>query len=129
MVGSTIEKPWGNYIMYCCNKEATVKIITLNSGEKLSLQSHRYRDELWIPLDEGLIVEIDMTEYKGKPFEEYWIQRTMLHRLSNPNKKPKRILEISFGKFNESDIKRYEDKYGRGVSKLPRRLRNLFQRK
>jgi len=129
MVGCTIEKPWGNYVIYSCNQEATVKIITINGGEKLSLQSHKKRDEVWIPLDKGLIIEIDYTTYKSEPFSEYWIQRTMLHRVSNPNKKSRRILEISFGNFDEEDIKRFEDDYGRKVSKLPRRIRKMFRKK
>jgi len=127
MVGSTFKKPWGKFITYCCNNEATVKIITLNAGEELSLQSHKHRDELWIPLDDGILIDIDFVRHKSKRYSEYWIQRTMLHRASNPSKKDKSFIEISFGKFNENDIKRYEDKYGRKVSKLPRKFRRIFQ--
>jgi len=46
-----------------------------------------------------------------KKGEEMFIPRNTLHRLSS--KKGGRVLEIAFGKFDENDIERVEDVYGR----------------
>ena len=48
---------------------------------------------------------------KGMIGKKYFIPKNTLHRLSAVKKA--RILEISFGKFDEKDIERIEDKYNR----------------
>jgi mannose-1-phosphate guanylyltransferase/mannose-6-phosphate isomerase len=46
--------------------------------------------------------------------ERIFIPRTTVHRLSAPGDRPvTRILEISFGEFDENDIVCLEDVYGR----------------
>jgi mannose-1-phosphate guanylyltransferase/mannose-6-phosphate isomerase len=107
-----VKKPWGNFKQYTLNEPTTVKIITVEPGQCLSKQSHRMRDELWIPLDEGAKMEIGDRKIHPKKEEEIWIPRNVVHRLSAKDKRV-RILEISFGTFDEEDVIRYEDKYGR----------------
>lgn len=58
------KKPWGYFETFSINEKCTVKLITLNSGGRLSLQIHKRRDELWIALDSGLIVEIGSKKRK-----------------------------------------------------------------
>ena len=107
-----VEKPWGNFKQYTLNEISTVKILTVNPNEILSLQSHKNRDELWVPLDEGSKVQLNDKTLKPIAGEEIFIPKNTKHRLSSLGKKI-RILEISFGKFDENDIERYEDKYDR----------------
>lgn len=45
--------------------------------------------------------------------EKLYIPRQTVHRLSAVGEDPVRILEISFGEFDEEDIIRLEDLYGR----------------
>jgi len=45
------------------------------------------------------------------PMIKVFIPRTAKHRLSGISKL--KIAEISFGKFDENDITRYEDDFGR----------------
>jgi Mannose-6-phosphate isomerase len=45
--------------------------------------------------------------------EKLFIPRQPVHRLSAVGEGPVRILEISFGEFDEEDIVRLEDLYGR----------------
>jgi len=111
------EKPWGRFIQYTLNTPTTVKILEVNPGEVLSLQSHNYRDELWIPLTEGAIVEIDDEVHFPKELEPVFIPKHSKHRLSAGQRKI-RVLEISFGYFDEEDIVRYDDKYGRSRNEL-----------
>ena len=111
------EKPWGDFIQYALNQEVTVKIITVDPGEKLSLQKHEHRDEMWVPLDEGLVATV------GGRGSRLWkesdnlspviILRGTIHTMENVENAPARFLEISFGHFDEDDIERLEDKYGR----------------
>jgi mannose-1-phosphate guanylyltransferase/mannose-6-phosphate isomerase len=107
-----VKKPWGNFKRYTLNEPTTVKIITVEPRQCLSKQAHRMRDELWIPLDEGAEMEIGDRKIHPKKEEEIWIPRNVVHRLAAKNKQV-RVLEISFGTFDEEDVIRYEDKYGR----------------
>lgn len=105
-------RPWGNFIQYAHNETCTVKIITVNPQQMLSKQLHQKRDELWVALDAGLQVEIDDKLFQSKPGDVFVIMKNTKHRLSSPKKKG-RVLEISFGNFDEADIQRFEDIYGR----------------
>jgi mannose-6-phosphate isomerase len=110
-----VDKPWGSFDQYVLNSQCTVKILTCNPGAKLSLQRHRHRDELWVALDSGVVVELDgkiLTPDKGA---QTWLPAGSVHRLScqpgHPT--PVRVMEISLGAFDEEDIERLEDIYGR----------------
>ena len=105
-------RPWGNFIQYAHNETCTVKVLTVNPNQMLSKQLHRNRDELWVTLDEGLQVEIDDKKFESKPGEVFVILKNTKHRLSSLEKSG-RVLEISFGDFDETDIQRFEDIYGR----------------
>ena len=64
-------RPWGNFRQYSLNEPSTVKIITVHAGEAISLQRHEHRDELWIVLDDGLLVEIDGTATQASTGDEF----------------------------------------------------------
>lgn len=106
-----VEKPWGKFEQYSLNEKSTVKIITVKKGEILSLQSHQLREEMWVTLDDGLIAEIGGKEIPLNKGDRVIIPKKTKHRIRAEKKA--RFLEISFGEFDENDIKRYEDKYGR----------------
>ncbi len=89
-----MKKPWGKFIRYTLNTPTTVKILEINPGEVLSLQSHNYRDELWIPLNERVVAEIDGEIYFPKELEPIFVPKYSKHRLSAKDKKV-RVLEIS----------------------------------
>ncbi len=109
------EKPWGSFEQYTHNLPSTVKIITVAPGGTLSRQYHHHRDELWVVLDPGARVELDEEAHSPGPGEKLYIPRGTVHRLSAEGGGPVRILEISFGEFDEGDIVRLEDVYGRAV--------------
>lgn len=105
-------RPWGGFRRYVHNEKCTVKIITMNPNQSLSKQVHRRRDELWVILDEHLRVELDDKVLDPKPGDEIIILRNTKHRLTSLGKKA-RVLEISFGHFDEEDNQRLDDLYGR----------------
>ncbi len=107
----TVKKPWGKFEEFTHNEKTTVKIITVKKGGILSLQSHRNRKELWVALDEGLVAMIGGKRKKLHIGQMAIVPRHARHRIMSSRNA--RFLEISFGGFDENDIVRYEDAYGR----------------
>lgn len=107
------ERPWGNFSQYTFNEDCTVSLMTVKPGQRLSLQSHMERAELWIVLDEGAVVQLEDRVTPHKVGDEIWIPINGKHRLSCSGSKPVRVLEIAFGNWRQSDITRYEDDYAR----------------
>ncbi len=104
-------RPWGNFSQYTHNQLSTVKIIEINAGGMLSLQLHHLRDEVWIPLDEGIVAEIAGEKIRAQVGKPLFVPKKTTHRLSAEKKA--RVLEIAFGEFDENDIVRLDDVYGR----------------
>jgi mannose-6-phosphate isomerase len=107
-----VDKPWGKFEQYTHNMLSTVKIITVQPRAALSRQYHHWRDEQWVVLDAGAKVELDERVIHPQIGDRIFIPRMTAHRLSAGDG-PVRILEISFGEFDEEDIVRLEDVYGR----------------
>ncbi len=107
------ERPWGNFRQFVKDAPCTVKIITVNPGAMLSLQSHEGRAEFWHVLGGEGIVEIDGTKSDVRKGDEYSIPQGAKHRLGAAEGSALEVLEIATGHFDESDIVRYEDRYGR----------------
>ena len=110
---TTVHRPWGRFTQFCANEPVTVKIIGVDPGCELSLQRHRRRSELWIALDPTLQVEVDGRIWQPAVEEAVWIPAGATHRLSAPGDRGGRILEVAFGHFDEDDIERLADRYGR----------------
>lgn len=106
------DRPWGGFDRFTLNETSTVKIITVAAGQRLSLQRHRHRDELWVALDPGLVFEIDGVRTEPEAGDRVLIRAGQTHRLASAGPRG-RILEIAFGHFDEDDIERLEDAYGR----------------
>lgn len=105
-------RPWGFFRKFCENTKVSVKIITVNPKQSLSLQMHNKREEFWRVLKGKGIAEVDGKKIKIKSGDEIVIPIKTKHRLTAGLVKLE-ILEISFGEFVEDDIVRYEDIYNR----------------
>jgi mannose-6-phosphate isomerase len=106
-------RPWGRFRRYAHAEPTTVKIITVEGGQQLSLQRHEHRDELWVVLDPGLRVQIGDDVHEAAVGDEHLIPRGTVHRASADGPGAARFLEVAFGRFDEDDIERLEDRYGR----------------
>lgn len=106
-----VKKPWGNEKVFTINEISSVKILNVNKNSALSLQKHKKRKELWYFLSDGW-VQLGERKFKVKEGKVVVINKNTFHRLYSKNKAVK-VLEVSFGKFDENDIIRVEDKYGR----------------
>ena len=107
-----IERPWGNFRQFTKNDKSTIKIITVNPNEILSLQSHAHRSEFWHIISGSGMVEIGGIKKETIIGDEHEIEVGEKHRLS-AGPLGIQVLEIAIGDFDEEDIVHYEDKYGR----------------
>lgn len=110
------KRPWGNFEQFSHNEKSTVKLLHIYAQQRFSKQVHKNRDELWVILDENLQVEIDGEFFEPVPGYRFLILRGQEHRLANigfEHDTPARVLEISYGDFDENDEDRLEDNYGR----------------
>ena len=108
----TIKKPWGQFDQFTHNEITTVKIITVKSGEALSLQSHTERSEFWRIISGYPFVTVGEVIHSANPGDEFIIEKLQPHQLEATNDDVQ-VLEIAYGDFDEEDIIRIKDKYGR----------------
>jgi mannose-1-phosphate guanylyltransferase/mannose-6-phosphate isomerase len=108
-----VERPWGSFKQFAHNKECTVSLMTVLPGQRLSLQSHSGRGELWIVIDDGAVVQVGEEERLCHAGDEIWIRANEKHRLSCTGETSVRVLEVAFGNWQQDDITRYADDYRR----------------
>ena len=108
-----VKRPWGAFSQYALNEDCTVSMMTVNPGQRLSLQSHTGRAELWIVIDDGAVVQVDDDARQCNAGDEVWIPANARHRLACAGDRPVRVLEVAFGNWQQDDITRYADDYAR----------------
>lgn len=106
-----VRRPWGNFKEFVKNKKCTVKILEVKPHQAFSLQYHNHRSEMWYFFDSAT-AQIGNKKVKINSGSILKIPRKTNHRIIAGNKSA-RILEISEGNFDEKDIIRLEDMYGR----------------
>jgi mannose-1-phosphate guanylyltransferase len=113
-------RPWGLYYVLEDKPNFKVKKIVVNSGCRLSLQSHKHRSEHWVVVSGTATVEVRKNEIEKDwlfdlmPNESCYIQATKMHRLANYGKVPLVVIEVQVGEYTgEDDIERFEDDYSR----------------
>ena len=109
-----VYRPWGKYDSIDMESRYQVKRITVNPGQKLSIQMHHHRAEHWIVVSGTARVGIDGVERLLSENESVYIPLGATHFLSNPGKIPLEVIEVQSGAYlGEDDIVRFEDMYGR----------------
>ncbi len=106
-----VKRPWGSFKQFVLNEKCTVKILEVKKNEELSLQKHKQRRENWYFITSGY-VQIGKKTRNVKEGELVKIGKGVAHRIIAKGNDVK-VLEISFGKFDEHDEIRLEDKYNR----------------
>ena len=113
-VHKTVYRPWGFYTVIAEGQGFQTKLIHVNPGQKLSLQSHEYRSEHWVVLSGNAKVILEGKEHILSPGHSIDIAVKAIHSLQNPYETPLEIIEVQKGDIlSEDDIIRYEDIYGR----------------
>jgi mannose-1-phosphate guanylyltransferase/mannose-1-phosphate guanylyltransferase/mannose-6-phosphate isomerase len=109
-----VYRPWGFYEGVSEGERFQVKRITVNPGEKLSLQKHFHRAEHWVVVNGTAEVHLDGETRLLAENESIYIPLGSTHRLGNPGKVPLNLIEVQSGAYlGEDDIVRFEDVYAR----------------
>lgn len=114
MQGEIFERPWGYYTVLEEGQGYLIKTIKVNPNEKLSLQSHEHRSEHWTVLKGEATVYLNDQVFTLTEGESIDIAIGEKHSLENATCNILKIAEIQRGEYlSETDIIRYDDKYGR----------------
>lgn len=114
MKNNIFERPWGSYEIILKSDKYQIKRIMVLKNQKLSLQSHKMRDEHWVMVIGTGTVNINDNVFTLKENEHIFIPKGSKHRMSNDTENDIVFIEIQYGDYlEEDDIIRYEDIYGR----------------
>lgn len=131
------KRPWGRFDVFADNEKTTTKLMRLNQSQRLSLQMHEHRDQLYVLLDDGFIVQYatrpvpeeirhdrekvvawtlyNLKTVRGNRDDIFLVKRYHLHRIQYAGRRPQGwFLDVAYGENDEEDIFRYIDDYGRG---------------
>ncbi len=108
-------RPWGEFFGWDEGKGWKLKTVYVKPKKRLSLQYHNHRAELWtlVAGDATATIEaggkqVRIPLVKGQIFA---VPMRTVHRLES--KRGGVIVEVALGRFNEDDIVRLKDDYGR----------------
>jgi mannose-1-phosphate guanylyltransferase / mannose-6-phosphate isomerase len=108
------DRPWGSFFILEDGERTKVKRLLVNPGQRLSLQSHRQRDEHWVVIRGTARITLDDLTADYTYGQHIYIARETRHRIACPGAEPVEIIEVQTGdSFAEDDITRYSDDYGR----------------
>lgn len=117
------ERPWGGYDVLVDEPDHKVKTLTVKPGARLSLQSHRRRQEHWFIVRGEATVTLGPVDLENDQLEEKVLRagdfidipRGYKHRVANNNRSaPLVFIEVQTGDyFGEDDNIRYADDYDR----------------
>jgi mannose-6-phosphate isomerase-like protein (cupin superfamily) len=108
------ERPWGYFEILVDLPHTKVKRLIVNPGQRLSLQSHKLREEHWVVVNGPARVTLNEETRDYNYGEHVYIGRGVKHRLAAPGEQAVEIIETQVGEgVPEEDIIRYEDDYNR----------------
>ncbi len=108
------DRPWGRFYVLIDSPNTKVKKLIVNPGQRLSLQSHKFRDEHWIVVKGIASVTLDDSVKNFTYGDHVFVPKGTRHRISCNSDEAVEIIEVQTGSnFAEEDITRYEDDYKR----------------
>lgn len=107
-------RPWGQFEILKEQDYYKSKVIKVNPGQKLSYQSHQHRSEHWVIVKGQATVVLDDKNHDLVQGQHIFIPAGSKHRIINNSKQTVEFIEVQVGvSFEETDIVRYQDDYGR----------------
>lgn len=114
-------RPWGSYEIFSEFKvnepgffDSCVKKLVVKPGMRLSYQSHKQRNEHWFFVQGQGVVILNGSEIPVKVGSSIDIKIGDKHRVINTSKTQELIIiESQTGHYDEQDIERFEDDFGR----------------
>ncbi|HWO06960.1 MAG TPA: adenylyltransferase/cytidyltransferase family protein [Candidatus Paceibacterota bacterium] len=108
-------RPWGEFYNWDTGKKWHLKTIYVKPKSRLSLQYHNHRSEHWVLVEgEAMVLTIRDGKEERVPLKYgdiFWVERGTPHRLMS--EKGAIIVEVALGQFDEDDIVRLDDDFGR----------------
>lgn len=111
-----VERPWGCYASTFEVDGFKTKVFVVKPGQRLSLQSHNHRKELWSIVSGEGVCTVDEKQMTVAKDSFVVIPKGAKHRVENSSASYDLIIsEVQIGDIlTEDDIVRYDDDYGRG---------------
>jgi len=109
-------RPWGYFETLVATNDSKTKKLVVKPRQRLSLQKHLQRTEIWYVLKgrgKAILDEAGI-EHPLKKGVVVYVPKELIHRIVNTSKKTDLvILEVQFGVCLEEDIIRIQDDYKR----------------
>lgn len=107
-------RPWGRYLILAEGDNHRVKWLTVDPGERISLQLHEQRAEHWVVVRGRAHITRGDKTFDLEVNQSTYIPVGVKHRIANLGTEPLEIIEVQCGSYiGEDDIVRFEDKYDR----------------
>ena len=110
-----VKRAWGSYTVLNEIPGAKVKTLTVEPGQTLSMQRHRFRSEYWMVTEGTCMINMAMPGDLTNPpkilskYDEWRVPCNAWHQLTNPFTRPCTIVEIQYGeRCEEDDIERLD---------------------
>lgn len=112
-----VERPWGCYASTFEMKGFKTKVFVVKPRQRLSLQSHEHRHELWTIISGQGLCTVGDKVFDVTNDSFVMVPKGAQHRIENVSAEQDLIIsEVQVGDYiSEDDIVRYKDDYGRGV--------------
>jgi mannose-6-phosphate isomerase len=116
-----VEKPWGHELIWAKTEHYAGKLLFVRSGQALSLQFHREKDESWYVLEGRAELQLGeagqavLTREVVGPGAAFRFRPGTVHRIRALEDTT--ILEVSTPQLD--DVVRLEDEYGREGTAQP----------
>ena len=116
-MNDTEHRPWGYYtILATLDNGVVVKKLCIKPGQQFSYQSHVRRHEHWTVVEGEGHVTLDDKRVPVAVGAIISVPLGTKHRVTNTHPTDDLvIIEVMRGEYDENDIVRYEDDYGRTV--------------
>lgn len=105
-------KPYGYWDVLKTYPNVKVKELSVNPGQRLSMQRHQFRKEFWFVAEGTATINTinkksDLESREVKQFGHTWIDLNEWHQLENKGSTVLKIVEVQWGeKCEEEDIER-----------------------
>jgi mannose-6-phosphate isomerase-like protein (cupin superfamily) len=117
-MGEITKRPWGYYEVLVTASGYQVKRLTVQPGQRLSLQWHHHREEHWTVVKGVASVTLDNCHFEVAAGGTVDVPVKAVHRLANAQSSGELVVvEVQVGDYlGEDDIVRVEDDFGRAVA-------------
>jgi mannose-1-phosphate guanylyltransferase len=107
-------RPWGSYTVLEDSDGYKIKRIEVKPHKRLSLQSHKFRNEHWIVVSGIATITLNNKVFILKQNESTYIKAGDKHRILNNTDENLVMIEAQVGSYTgEDDIQRFDDDFSR----------------